>query len=80
MADELQPHTKLRVSDARPYAIMPGDWVRVDRMRDFLEDVRDVAFNREIKSIVGTYKGIGVLLYLYGHGWSFNWHCGRGAP
>jgi uridine phosphorylase len=68
MADELQPHTKLCISDARRYAIMPGDWARVDRMRDFLEDVRDVAFNREIKSITGTYKGVEVLCISTGMG------------
>ncbi|MCI1934322.1 MAG: nucleoside phosphorylase [Atopobium sp.] len=68
MSVKMQPHTKLSEDDARRYAIMPGDWARVDHMRAYLDNVHDVAFNREMKSIVGTYKGVDVLCISTGMG------------
>jgi len=47
---------------------MPGDWARVDRMRPYLDNVRDIAFNREMKSIKGAYRGIDVMCISTGMG------------
>ena len=46
----LQPHIRCTNEDAAKYAILPGDPQRVDRVKCFLTDVKDIAFNREHKS------------------------------
>ncbi|WP_062530279.1 nucleoside phosphorylase [Olsenella sp. DNF00959] len=63
-----QPHVRCTRKDAARYAILPGDWARVDRMREFLDDVQDIAFNREMKSIVGSYRGVRVMCVSTGMG------------
>ena len=57
---ELMPHLKLPDNLGIRYAILPGDPARVDRIGEQLEDVQELAFNREYKSIRGTYKGLPV--------------------
>lgn len=58
---EVMPHLKLRDDLGIQYAILPGDPARVERIAEQLEDVEELEFNREYKSIAGTYKGIRVL-------------------
>ena len=55
---ELMPHLKLPDNLGIHYGILPGDPARVDRIGEQLEDVQELAFNREYKSIRGTYKGL----------------------
>ena len=38
------------------YAILPGDPARLDRVAAQLESVRELAYNREFRSLTGTYK------------------------
>lgn len=64
----LQPHIRCSREDAAPYAILPGDPARVDRIGEFLEDAREIAFNREHKSIAGAYKGVKVMAVSTGMG------------
>lgn len=64
----LQPHIQLDESLHIKYAILPGDPARVDRIAKFLDDPKDLAFNREFKSIKGLYKGIPVLALSTGIG------------
>ena len=52
---ELMPHLKLPDNLGIRYAILPGDPARVDRIAEQLEDVEKLAYNREYKSIAGTY-------------------------
>ena len=65
---ELMPHLKLPDDLGVRYAILPGDPARVDRIGEQLEQVEELAFNREYKSIRGTYKGLPVLAVSTGIG------------
>ena len=47
----LQPHIRCSEEDAAKYAILPGDPARVDRIKKYLTDAKDIAFNREMKRI-----------------------------
>lgn len=67
---ELMPHLKLPDNLGIHYGILPGDPARVDRIGEQLEDVQELAFNREYKSIRGTYKGLPVLAVSTGIGGS----------
>ena len=51
--DSLQPHIRCSRQDGAAYAILPGDPARVERIKGFLEDVKEIAFNREHKSVSG---------------------------
>lgn len=64
----LQPHIRCTNEDAALYAILPGDPQRVERIKEFLTDVKDIAFNREHKSISGYYKGVKVMAVSTGMG------------
>ena len=57
----LQPHIHLDESIQAPCALMPGDPKRVDVIAKFLENVQELTFNREYRSILGTYKGMKVI-------------------
>ena len=65
---ELMPHLKLPDNLGIRYAILTGDPARVDRIGEQLEDVQELAFNREYKSIRGTYQGLPVLAVSTGIG------------
>ena len=64
----LQPHIRCSEEDAAKYAILPGDPARVDRIKEHLTDVKEIAFNREMKSISGYYKGVKVMAVSTGMG------------
>lgn len=64
----LQPHIRCGNEDSARYAILPGDPKRVDRIKEYLTDVRDIDFNREYKSIRGVYKGVDVMAVSTGIG------------
>lgn len=64
----LQPHIRCTEEDGALYAILPGDPQRVERIKPFLTDVKDITFNREYKSAVGYYKGVKVMAISTGMG------------
>ena len=64
----LQPHIRCSNEDAALYAILPGDPKRVDRIKTFLTDAKDIAFNREHKSVSGYYKGVKIMAVSTGMG------------
>lgn len=64
----LQPHIQLDESLGIKYAILPGDPARVDRIAAHLDNVEEITFNREYKSLKGTYKGVPVLAMSTGMG------------
>ena len=66
--DSLQPHIRCSRQDGAAYAILPGDPARVERIKGFLEDVKEIAFNREHKSVSGIYKGVRVMAVSTGMG------------
>ncbi len=57
---EAQYHIKCREGDVFPFVIMPGDPKRVHLIGSLMEDVKEIASNREYTTISGYYKGIGV--------------------
>lgn len=65
---ELQPHIRLSEEHAVPYAVLPGDPARVDRIATFLTDVEALADNRGMRSITGYYKGVKVMAISTGMG------------
>ncbi len=54
----VQPHIRCKKEDVSPMVIMPGDPKRVDRIAGFLEDVKEISYNREFKTVTGYYKGV----------------------
>lgn len=64
----VQPHICLSAKDAAPYALLPGDPERVNRIAARLDGAREIAFNREYKSCTGYYKGIKIVVLSTGIG------------
>jgi uridine phosphorylase len=65
---EVQAHIRLTGEDRAKYALLPGDPGRIDHIKTFLSDVKELAYNREMRSISGVYKGIKVLAVSTGMG------------
>lgn len=51
-----EPHTQLTNEITTDSAIIMGDPARIDAIAKLMEDVQTVAFNREYRSILGTYQ------------------------
>lgn len=56
-----QAHIQLDETVNATCALMPGDPKRVDVIASCLENVQELTFNREYRSIVGEYKGLRVI-------------------
>lgn len=65
---QLQPHIRLDSNHGATCALLPGDPARLDRIKPFLADVQELAYNREYRSLVGSYNGIQVLAVSTGIG------------
>ena len=65
---QLQPHIRLDGNHGAVCALLPGDPARLDRISPFLADVEALAYNREYRSLVGSYKGVRVLAVSTGIG------------
>lgn len=65
---EKQAHIHLTKADGAGYALLPGDPERVSRVKAFLDDPVELAYNREYRSVKGTYKGTDVLVVSTGIG------------
>ena len=63
-----QPHIALEEGLGIEYAILPGDPARVDRIAEMLDKPRELAYNREFRSVRGRYRGIDVLALSTGIG------------
>ncbi|MDF1520102.1 MAG: nucleoside phosphorylase [Brevefilum sp.] len=66
--NNLQPHIHLDTSLQIKFALLPGDPARLDRIAVFLDDVKELAYNREFRSLKGLYKGIEILAISTGIG------------
>ncbi|MCF0111520.1 MAG: nucleoside phosphorylase [Erysipelotrichaceae bacterium] len=65
-----EAHIQLDASVNAKCAVLPGDPKRVDVIASLLEDVQPLTFNREYRSVVGTYKGMRVIAISTGMGGS----------
>ena len=63
-----QPHIQLSDDILTACAVLPGDPGRGARAMDFLEDVQELAFHREYRSVLGTFEGMRVLFLSTGMG------------
>lgn len=61
-------HIRLEDTNRIKNALLPGDPARIDRIAQHLEQPRELAYNREFRSIKGVYKGIEVLAVSTGIG------------
>jgi len=63
-----QPHIHLTEKEGAGYALLPGDPDRVSRVKAFLDYPVELAYNREYRSLKGTYKGVEILVVSTGIG------------
>lgn len=68
MTEEPQPHTQLTTAINTDSAVIVGDPARVDKAAKLLDNVQAWAFNREYKSVLGTYQGKRILVMSTGIG------------
>jgi len=68
MGEDLQPHIMCEKGDVAPHVLLPGDPGRVPRMGEKLDEYREVAFNREFRTITGTYKKVPITVCSTGIG------------
>ena len=62
---EKQYHIQLQEGDIADFVILPGDPGRVDFIAKHFDDPKEIAFNREYKTVTGTYKGEAGKRYIY---------------
>lgn len=65
----LQAHIQLEKINAK-YAILPGDPKRIDVIKTFLDNPVELMYNREFRSVEGTYKGLPIIAVSTGVGGS----------
>ena len=65
---DIMPHIRLSKEQVVPYALLPGDPARLDRIARYLTDVEELAYNREYRSLKGVYKGCPVMAVSTGIG------------
>lgn len=63
-----QPHILCDSQDVAPYVLLPGDPARVLRVADHLDEWHEVVFNREFRTITGSYHGTPVTVTSTGIG------------
>ncbi|NMO95093.1 nucleoside phosphorylase [Paenibacillus lemnae] len=64
----LMPILQVNTEDIPPYAIVCGDPKRAEKIAGKLEDMRELAFSREYRTFVGTYKGVRLAVTSHGVG------------
>ena len=68
MKNNLQPHIRIGNEHQVKYALLPGDPGRVEEVAKFLDQPEVAAYNREYKTIIGSYKGVRVMVTSTGIG------------
>jgi uridine phosphorylase len=68
MENNLQPHIRIGNGHKVQYALLPGDPGRVNEVARFLDQPEELASNREYKTIIGSYKGIRIMVTSTGIG------------
>lgn len=65
----LEAHIQLEKIEAK-YAILPGDPKRIDVIKTFLDNPKELNYNREFRTVEGSYKGVKVIACSTGVGGS----------
>ena len=65
---QLQPHIRLESNHGAVCALLPGDPARLDHIKPFLQDAEELAYNREFRSLAGSYNGVRILAVSTGIG------------
>ena len=68
MVSKLQAHLMVDEGDIAPYVLLPGDPNRVLRIGEKMDSFREVAYNREFRTITGSYEGIPITVTSSGIG------------
>lgn len=63
-----QPHILCEAKDVAEVVLLPGDPERVLRVAKFLDNWKEVAYNREFRTVTGFYKGMPVTVTSTGIG------------
>lgn len=63
-----QPHILCEPKDISEYVILPGDPNRVLRVAKYLDNYKEIAYNREFRTITGKYKGVPITVTSTGIG------------
>lgn len=63
-----QPHILCDPKDVAEVVLLPGDPERVLRVAKLLDDWKEVAYNREFRTVTGSYKGMPVTITSTGIG------------
>lgn len=51
-------HLRLEKGEISPYVLLPGDQAVTYKISDIWSDVKELAYNREYRTVVGNYSGI----------------------
>ena len=63
-----QPHILCDENDVAERVLLPGDPARVLRVAEHLGEWKEIAFNREFRTVTGRYRGIPVTVTSTGIG------------
>lgn len=63
-----QPHILCEKNDVAENILLPGDPARVLRAAEYLDSWSEIAFNREFRTLTGSYKGMPVTICSTGIG------------
>ncbi|RJO59470.1 uridine phosphorylase [Candidatus Parcubacteria bacterium] len=58
--EKTQPHLNLITGDVPAFVFLPGDPARIDKITKYWDSWKEIAYQREFRTCVGTYKGIPV--------------------
>lgn len=64
----MQPHVKLNEGQIPPYVLVCGDPARAEQIAKLCQDPKELAYNREYRTFVGTYEGERVAITSHGVG------------
>ena len=65
---EKEYHIDLAPGEVGRYVILPGDPGRTEKIAEFFDDPKEIAFKREYRTFTGTYKGVPVAVTSTGIG------------
>lgn len=60
LENKTQFHIRCRPGDVGEYVLLPGDPGRIDLIAEHLDNVKEIAYSREYRTITGYYNGLKV--------------------